>query len=177
MPLPTTKSYVADADADTYFIDTPRHAEWFALSVGEKTVALHSATRALEGLCYLGEPCSPTQPLKWPRVIAATNCCTAADCTTIPKELVEATCELALQLHNNPNILLTVQTATTGTFVKRQKLGDLEVEFDQFAAGTANGSAAPKGPAVLTTFPWLKDVLRCYYSGAANSNLMLRVRS
>ena len=178
MPLPTTRAYVSDTDADDYFIHTFNHATWFALSAGEKTIALQEATRWLETLCWQGEKCDPVQPLQWPRKLAAAGCCSAADCTTIPPQMVEATCELALQLHQNQGAMITAPaTGQAGLFTKRQKLGDLEVEFDQFAPGTAGASAVPSStPLVLQKFPWLKDLLKCF-TAVGSSNLAYVVRS
>lgn len=178
MPLPTTRAYVSDTDADDYFIHTFNHTAWFALTLGQKTIALQEATRWLETLCFYGDKCSSTQPLKWPRTVAASDCCAGADCTTLPPQMVEATCELALALHNNQTTLITATSTTQpGIFTKRQKLGDLEVEFDQFAPGSPGAaSSASSGPYLLQKFPWLKPILRCYAEVGA-SNLMLRVRS
>jgi hypothetical protein len=171
MPLPTTRAYVSDTDADDYFIHTFNRTTWFALSVGEKTIALQEATRWLETLCWGGEKCNPSQPLQWPRKLDAAGCCNAADCTTIPQQLVEATCELALQLHQNQGTMITAPaTGQAGTFIKRQKLDVLEVEYDQFAPGTAGagGGSSSSGPLVLQKFPWLKDLLKCFTSVGSN---------
>ena len=178
MPLPTTRAYVSDTDADDYFIHTFNHTAWFALTTGQKTIALQEATRWLETLCWQGEKCNAAQPLQWPRKLAAAGCCGAADCTTIPPQMVEATCELALQLHQNQGAMITAPaTGQAGLFTKRQKLGDLEVEFDQFAPGTAGAAAAPSTkPLVLQKFPWIRDLLQCYMVGRS-SQLAYVVRS
>lgn len=178
MVLPTARSYVSDIDADDYFVHTFQHAAWFALAVGEKTIALQEATRWLETLCWYGEKCDPVQPLQWPRKLDVNGCCGAASCTALPTEIVAATCELALVLHQNQGSLITAPAAgQAGIFTKRQKLGDLEVEFDQFAAGTAGASAGGSGqPLVIKTYPWLADMLRCFTSTGRKA-IIARVRS
>lgn len=170
MPLPTTRAYVSDADADDYFIHTFRHGEWVPLSIGEKTIALQEATRALEALCYKGEKCSDTQPLKWPRKVDGTDCCAAADCTTLPPQMVEATCELALALHNDKTALLTTGGTGSGA-VKRNKLGDLEQEF--FEPGAGDSKVSNNAPLVLQKFPWLVDMLSCYADLVVGSSRVL----
>lgn len=169
MPLPTTKAYVSDADADDYFIHTFRHGEWFPLTTGEKTIALQEATRALETLCYKGKLCSDTQPLKWPRVVDATDCCAAADCTTLPPQMVEATCELALALHKNQTALLSA--GGSGGAIKKNQLGELSQEFFEPGAGDSKVSAS--APDVLQKFPWLVDMLSCYASVSVGSSRVL----
>lgn len=172
MPLPTATQYVSDADADNYFIGSFNHAEWFALSVGEKTVALHEATRWLEQLCFKGEKCDPAQPLKWPRTIAATDCCAAVDCTTMPPQMVQATCELALQLHKNQTAI--IGAGTTGG-IKKAQLGGLSVEYFESAT---TAKVSDSAPLVLQQFPWLVDLLGCVADlKVGNSRIIARVRS
>ena len=178
MPLPTTRSYVSNDDADDYFVHTMRGTEWGALSTGEKTLSLQEATRWLETLCYKGEKCSSTQTFKWPRKNASSDCCSEVVCTTLPPKMVEATCELALALHNNPTSLLGGGPAasTTGS-VKRQKLGDLEQEF--FEPSSGDSRYGPSDPMVLQVYPWLGDLLgECYLQGSfGSSRILARVRS
>ena len=178
MPLPTATSYVANADADSYFALTMRNAQWTALTEDEKTLALQEATRWLETLCYKGELCSSTQGLKWPRKNASSDCCSETVCTTLPSQMVEATCELALALHQNPTSLLGggPSASTTGS-VKRQKLGDLEQEF--FEPSSGDSRYGPSDPLVLQVYPWLGDLIgKCYLEGSfGSSRILARVRS
>jgi|GEM_PF-1280293 len=176
--LPAGSSYVLVVDADAYFVDSFNNAAWMALTTAEKTVALAEATRWLEALCWKGEKCDPAQPMQWPRQIDATGCCAATDCTTLPAALVQATSELALALHKDQDAVIGgAATAVTG-LVKRQKLGDLEVEYHPPSSGTVTTSRfGPKSPVILQKFPWLWDLIGCWahYSGA--SQLAYRVRS
>ena len=185
MPLPTTHSYLSDADADDYFVHSFNGQAWMALPVQDKTIALREATKWLEaGLCWKGEKCDSTQPLAWPRVIAETGCCASADCTTLPPAIVQATAELALALHLNKTAIISGGAAGGGATgeVKKQQLGDLSIEFFQARAGDApvqTSRYGPTAPLVLQRFPWLGDLLgECYMqvsTGAAR--IIARVRS
>ena len=173
MSLPTTTSYVSRADANTYFATSFNDAAWTALSDAQKDLALQVATRNLETLQWYGTKCESDQALQWPREVAADGSCDANVCTTIPNQLVEATCELALKLHANQSIYIDgPETTTTGTFVSKERIGELEVEYDEYD-GAKNVSTGPK---IIVLFPWLKDLLRCY-AKVGSQTIMLAVRS
>jgi len=176
MPLPTTTAYVANADADAYFALTFRSTAWTALTDADKTTALQEATRMLETLCYKGEKCSSTQPLQWPRKGDASGCCAEYTCSSLPQKLVEATCELALQVYDARTSIFSAISATGP--VKRQKLDVLEVEYFETSTGSAS-RYGPSAPQVLQKYPWLGDMLgECFLSGSYTSTgLRLRVRS
>jgi hypothetical protein len=178
--LPAGSSYLDPVDASAYFANTFNAAAWNAIPAPEQTIALAEATKWLDTLCWYGDKCDPAQAMSWPRKIDATNCCDAATCTTLPPAMIQAVAELALALHRNPTALISgsVATAATGA-VKRQKLGDLEVEyFDPRSAGAS--TAAPgttKGPLLLRTFPWLRDLIGCWVAHSGANQLAYRVRS
>ena len=173
--LPSGGSYVSEADADLYFANTFRNAEWTALTSAEKTTALKEATRWLETLCYKGEKCSDTQELKWPRKVDATGCCDAAVCTALPPQMVEATCELALALHNNPTAITGAATSAGTGAVKRQKLDVLEVEyFDSGGSSSSSSRYGKAAPFVLQAFPWLGDMISCWYTSKAGQFRIFR---
>ena len=173
MSLPTTTSYVSRADANTYFATSFNDAAWTALSDAQKDLALQVATRNLETLQWYGTKCLDDQALQWPREVAANGSCDATVCTTIPNQLVEATCELALKLHANQSVMIDgPETTTTGTFVSKERIGELEVEYDEYD-GAKNVSTGPK---IIVLFPWLKDLLRCY-AKVSSQTIMLAVRS
>ena len=70
--------------------------------------------------------------------------------------------------------------AAAGTYVKRQKLGSLEVEYDQYQGTTVTSCDNCNDPKIITAFPWLKDLLGCWIGGGGavgGVGLMLRVRS
>tara|TARA_R100001443_G_scaffold15776_1_gene25544 strand:+ start:546 stop:1067 length:522 start_codon:yes stop_codon:yes gene_type:complete len=169
MSLPTTTSYVARADADTYFATSFNNAAWNVLSDAQKDLALQVATRNLETLQWFGTKCTDTQALKWPREVPADGSSDATVCTTIPNQLVEATCELALKLHANQSVMIDgPETTTTGTFVSKERVGELEVEYDEYD-GAKNVSTGPK---IIVLFPWLKELLRSYARVGSTSVIM-----
>jgi hypothetical protein len=161
MALPTATSYLSEADADTYFATSFNAAAWTALSSAEKTVALTEATRWLETLCWKGEKCSDTQPLKWPRKADADGCCGAVACAALPEAMVQATAELALGLHQNKTAIIggSTSTGTTGA-IKSQKLGDLQQDYYDVKDGqTTTGKVSNSAPLILQRFSWLVDLL------------------
>ena len=150
---------VSVADADAYFLTTPRNADWVA--VGDKQVWLNEANRWVGALCF-----DQTK-----------DCCGRS----FGAAYTEAVSELALALQSNPTALIggAAGTAALGP-VKRQKLDALEVEyFDPRGSGSTATATAPtaKGPLVLQRFPWLKDILQCWLINTGSSNLIRRVRS
>jgi hypothetical protein len=153
MALPTTRAYLSDADADDYFIHSFNHAEWMALPVGQKTIALQEATRLLEGLCYQGERCDASQPFQWPRKIDGSGCCAAVTCVTLPPQMIQATAELALQLHKNQSAIIGGGSSQQ---IKSASLGSMSVTY---ADGATNTKVSATAPLVLQRFPWLVDVL------------------
>ena len=173
MPLPSTTSYVQRTDANTYFATSFNDAAWTALSDAQKDLALQVATRNLETLQWYGTKCDADQALQWPREVAADGSCDATVCTTIPDKLVEATCELALKLHSNQSVFIDgPDSGTTGTYVSKQKLGELEVEYEEFDGA----KSVSTGPKIIVLFPWLKELLRCY-AKVGSQTIMLAVRS
>tara|TARA_Y100001938_G_scaffold45091_1_gene62656 strand:- start:9 stop:530 length:522 start_codon:yes stop_codon:yes gene_type:complete len=173
MSLPTTTSYVSRADADTYFATSFNDAAWTALTDAQKDLCLQVATRNLETLQWYGTKCTDDQALQWPREVAADGSCDATVCTTIPDKLVEATCELALKLHSNQSVFIDgPDSGTTGTYVSKQKLGELEVEYEEFDGA----KSVSTGPKIIVLFPWLKELLRCY-AKVGSTSLLLSVRS
>ena len=180
MVLPTATSYLSVADADAYFAATFNAAAWAALSSDEKTTALAEATKWLETICWTGEKCDPGQPLAWPRVTEGAGCCASADCTTLPSAIVQATAELALALHLNQAAIIGGAGSTPTQLVKRQKLGDLEIEYQ---APTPATVLPPKygqnAPLLLQRFSWLGELLSpCYMQGSyGTSRIIGRVRS
>lgn len=173
--LPAGTSYLDPADANTYFIGSFNAATWAAIPAADQTIALAEATKWLETLCWKGEKCDPLQAMAWPRKIAATGCCAAAVCTTLPQAVIQATAELALALHQNKTAI--VGGGSSGA-IKRAQLGGLSVEY--FEGGASAGSKyGPSAPLVLQKFPWLGDLLgECYLDGSfGRSRILARVRS
>ena len=168
-PLSAGGSYIDAATANTYFLTSPNNAAWQKLSAAEQDVFLAAATSWLETLCWKGTACSDTQALAWPRRIDPKGCCTGATCTTLPAQLVMATAELALALQQNPTAIIGGggSGGAAGTYVSKQKLGDLDIQYDAFPVSGGVGGAAVKdplarSPLVIQKFPWLADLLSCF---------------
>ena len=173
----TSNSYCDLAFADAYAANQSWAASWTALTEDEKTVALITATQWMEMLSYAGTRCDATQRLAWPRT-GATCDGIASDCASIPYKIKQTEVELAWQAHQNPGAIIGGGGSTpSGVFVKRQKLGSLEVEYDQFDADTG-ASSCSTCDIVLSKFPFVKPLLGCWLiTTGGTSRLMYRVRS
>ena len=182
-----SNSYVTLAEAEAYAEVRP-NAKWHAASNDEKTVALINATIWLETLNYDGERCDPSttdannpQSLSWPRKNATCDGVTAT-CSFIPNQIKAAQIELAMQYIANPNLFPGTGGgggAAQGTYISKQKIGSLEIEYDQYAGGTVTSCDNCDDPAIITAFPWLLDLLKCWVNSGLRGGvgLMLRVRS
>jgi hypothetical protein len=155
MALPS----LTTVDVDNYFTTSPRAAAWAAVT--DPDIQVSEAQIWLAALCW----------------DETTDCC-GNDFTLA---YTRAVSELALALSTNPTALIgtsAASSAATGA-VKRQKLGDLEVEYFPVGSGSS-ASAAPgttKGPLVLRTFPWLRDIVGCWIKNSGSNQLAYRVRS
>lgn len=156
MTLPT----ITRAMADTYFATTPRLAQWNAIVDPEKDISLSEAQIWLKTLCWDEKA----------------DCCG----NNFDQQFTRAVSELALALHGNPTALIpTTAVAATGSVgpVKRQKLDALEIEyFDPRSGGAVTTGGSTRGPLLLRTFPWLKEMIGCFLSNPYSS-LLYRVRS
>jgi len=149
---------VIDAtDATAYFAGTVREAAWTA--VVDPDAQLNEAQRWLGSLCW-----------------DETKDCCGRD---FEEAYLSAVCELALALSANPTAIIGGATAGATQLVKRQKLGDLEIEY-QAPSGESLRSEryGPNAPLVLQRFPWLGDVLGCWLNvPTGSSRIIARVRS
>ena len=156
MALPAA---VSIADADAYFVTTPRDAEWTA--VATKEVWLNEAYRLLTGICY-----------------DQTRDCCGRD---FGAAWTAANSELALALSKNPNAIIGGGGSTASGLVKRQKLGDLEVEYHAPTGGATvvTSKYGPTDPIVLQQFPFLGDLLGCWMTltKSSGTRVIARVRS
>ena len=176
----TSNSYITLATAEQIAALVPGGAAWIDLQGDEKNLSLIQATRWLETLSYSGERCKASQRLKWPRSGAVCDGVTS-DCSGIPYPLQESEVRLAVLYTTNENLFPGSGSgggAAAGTFVKRQKLGSLEIEYDQYSGSTLTSCDNCNDPAIITAFPWLRDILGCLLTGISGGvGLMLRVRS
>lgn len=175
----TSNSYVTLAFADEYASNQSWASNWAALTEDEKTVALITACSWMEMLNYAGNRCNTDQRLSWPRVNASCDG-VPATCDAIPYSIERTQVELAYQANQDPNAIIGGGGgAAAGTYVKRQKLGSLEVEYDQYSGTTVTSCDNCNDPIVITKFPWIKNIIGCWLGGGASGGvgLMLRVRS
>lgn len=126
-------------------------------------------------------PSNAAQALSWPR--CATCGQETTDCSYIPQIIKEAQVLIAYNYLERPDLILGTPTdpnaPPAGTFVKRNKIGSLEQEFEQFLC------CAPKVacddcnlPQLLRDFPWLESLLECWLCiNKGQGRTVLRVRS
>ena len=157
---PGSTSQVSVTDADAYFATTPRDAEWTAIV--DKQVWLNEAYRLLTGVCY-----DPTR-----------DCCGRS----FADAWISANSELALALSKNPNAIIGGGGSTASGLVKRQKLGDLEVEYhppSTTGATVVTAKYGPTDPIFLQQFPFIGDILGCWMTlqKTSGTRVIARVRS
>jgi hypothetical protein len=176
----TSNSYVDMTTALAIAQNIPGGGDWAVLDEEARNLSLIVATRWLETLTYGGDRCKDTQRLKWPR--SGVSCDgIVSDCAGIPYRIQEAEVTLAIKYTTDPGLFPGSGSgggAAAGTYVKRQKLGSLEVEYDQYSGTSVTSCDNCNDPAIITAFPWLKDILGCWIAGLSGGvGLMLRVRS
>ena len=175
----TSNSYIDMTSAVAIAANIPGGGDWVALGEEERNLSLIVATRWLETLTYAGSRCAATQRLKWPRSGASCDG-VVSECTTIPYRIQEAEVTLAIKYTTDPGLFPGEGSGgvAQGTYVKRQKLGSLEIEYDQYQGSSATSCDNCNDPKIITAFPWLKDLLGCWIGGLSGGvGLMLRVRS
>jgi len=177
----SSNSYVDLAEADAIAANLPFSAEWAALTDDEKTNGLIVATRWLETLNYNGDRCTTTQRLKWPRKGAECDGQVSV-CTEIPYTIKEAEVILAYQYVLDPKSFPGFggaggDAAPAGTYIKRQKIDVLEIEYDQFSSNQYNEDCTDCTlPAILQEFPWLADLLGCWLgTNSSSGNRLIRL--
>ena len=148
--------------ADNYFQYTPRDAKWAALDDAVKDVLLNEAQ------LWLGQLCWDQQKV----------CCD----NDFTESYTRAVSELALALQASPDALIpSGAVAASAGQVKRQKLGDLEIEYQAPTAGATvqTGRFGVNAPTVLQKFPWLWDICGCWLKNVSmgSSRIIARVRS
>ena len=154
----TSNSYVDLAEASAIAQNLPFAADWAATPNEDLETALIVATRWLETLTYSGERCTKTQRLKWPRKGAECDG-QVSDCTEIPYAIKEAEVILAWQYIQDPKSFpgfggSAGDSAPSGTYIKRQKIDVLEIEYDQFTSNQYNEDCTDCTlPAILQGIP------------------------
>jgi hypothetical protein len=126
------ESYVTVAEADTYWLNR-NNATWAAALNPAKEAALREAAQYLDNSYqWLGNRLSPLQPMHWPRSAYQGNDSEYIAAFSIPFELKQAQCELALEALSG-RLLATLDR---GGLTKMEKVGDLEVMYLDNAPGT-----------------------------------------
>ena len=184
-------SYISIAEADDLLTNSRYNTTWQSNTEAQKSEYLVSATFWLETLNYGGTRCSPStddanlpQALKWPR--SGISCDgVEATCAFIPNPIKHTTAILAANLTANPEAITGPiggggGSTQAGVYVSMQKLGDLQQEFTEYSNPQSNSCDSCGEPQIIQAFPWLKDLLGCWYQGDGlvnGSGLLLRVRS
>lgn len=134
-------SYATEAELTTYATD-----RGVTIS-GTASVLLVQAMDYIESRNYQGFKASSTQPLVWPRYgVMVDGYQLASD--EIPQLLKDAQLETAISIDSGDN-----PTATIGRTTKREKLGDLELEYaDSASAGNTYRAINSKLSKLLVPF-------------------------
>ena len=176
----SSNSYVDLAEASSIAQNLPFADEWAAAPNDDLEFALIVATRYLDTLSYQGTRCTSTQRLKWPRKDAECDGQTSV-CTAIPYTIKETEVILAYQYvldsAHSPALAVRWDSAPAGTYVKRQKIDVLEIEYDQFNENQYNDNCSDCSlPAILQEFPWLQDLLGCWLGqNSTTGNRLIRL--
>ena len=148
-----TLPVVTVPDATTYFLTTPRNAEWVALT--DQQIWLDESQRYLKQLC----------------VDETADCCGM----TFAEAWTATVSEVALALSKDSTAVIGggAVTSTQGA-IKSQKLGDLQQDFYDTKSGQETTTKYGKNaPMILQKFPWIGDLLGCYMTGSYGSSRIL----
>jgi len=172
----SSNSYITLETADQIAETMTGGDDWLDLDDEERELSLIVATRWMETLTYGGERCEDDQRLKWPRKGAKCDG-RESDCEGIPFAIQETEVALALKYTTSPTQFPGGGggAAPTGTYVKRQKLDVLEIEYDEFSNPESSSCDTCGSPAIIQAFPWLTDMLGCWASIDTGSNRQVRL--
>ena len=112
-------SYISAADADTYFGERLYADDWTSASDAVREKALIMARRVIDQQQFTGERTGADQ-FAWPRLGI-----TSVDGSTVPQDVVDAQCELALAFIRND---LTLNDENRGVRSSRQQVGPIVTE-------------------------------------------------
>jgi len=177
----TSNSYLTMPTAMQIAENVPGGGDWAAKDEETRNLSLIQATRWLETIDYDGSRCKSSQRLKWPRAGATCDGVTS-DCSGIPYQIQEAEVMLAIQYDKNPSSFPGMDSGSStqsGTYVSKNQLGDLVQEFSAFPSGNTGSDCTDcNDPIIITKFPWLSSLLRCWMSSASRgTRVIARVRS
>lgn len=137
-------SYISVTDADAYFTKHGSPSDWTGLSSANKESALRYATTSLDSMFeWTGEIVNNTQALAWPRDGATDDDERYYEFDTIPAQIKNAECELAL-FHVNNALNASYER---GGDIKKEQVGPIVTEYFDGAPAEA-------------TFPVLIRIIR-----------------
>ena len=135
--LSTATSYVSLATANTYHTAHGNPATWTAASNASRESALMQATRWLDAhLTWRGIISVEDQALGWPRTDVYDDEGRGIASDIVPDLVREACCLLALYHLSSP----LDASLSRGGQIRRQKVGSVEVEYDNYAPGASSYS-------------------------------------
>ena len=179
----TSNSYLTMVTAMQIAENVPGGGDWAAKDEEVRNLSLIQATRWLETIDYDGSRCKSSQRLKWPREGATCDGGTS-DCSGIPYQIQEAEVMLAIQYDKDPTSFPGMDSGggsglQPGTFVSKNQLGELVQEISAFPSGNTGSDCTDcNDPIIITKFPWLASLLRCWMSSASRgTRVIARVRS
>lgn len=120
-------AYVSVDEVTNYLTARGQQTAWAAATDAQKQAAIIEATSFLDAaFSWVGKLADRDQPLGWPRVCAYDREGRVLEDTPIPVK--NACCELAnLALGGR---LMPMSLSTGGAAIKRERIGDVEVEYD-----------------------------------------------
>jgi hypothetical protein len=125
--LATADSYLSVTDANSYFTNL-NNTTWVG-SDAEKEAALRKATSYLDATyVWIGYILKTTQSLNWPRTSATDSQGRDLD-NSVPQKVKDACAELALASLTDD----LVKIKENSDYVKKQKVGELEIEYSSGA--------------------------------------------
>lgn len=157
-----TDTYLSVADADTYWSNR-NSSTWSDASTEEKEAALREATQYIDGAyLFIGEIVSSSQILAFPRsgleIRSGNFKFHYTDSSTIPFMVENATAELALEALS----ARLLESKERGGRVKREKVGQIEIEYTDFAPSNK-------------TYDFVTNILRpLLKSGGGSSRKLMR---
>lgn len=127
--LAIADALVSVAGADAYH-EAIGHTAWAAASTDGKEQAIRRATAYLSSLPWAGlRRRGRDQALGWPRCGLMDREGYGIDADTVPPEIVNACAEIALQELASPGSMTPVVTPADDKVAKREKIGELEIEY------------------------------------------------
>lgn len=129
-----TNSYKSQADADAYFADSLRAAEWAAIVSDTKDAGLIEATRIFERQTWAGEKEIPSQTLAFGRTGLTDNEGVALTPAETLDVVGEAQFEYALFLITDPTQINNREA--TGSNIKKLEAGSAKVTYFKRVNGT-----------------------------------------